>query len=141
VARNAEFIGIQGVAFEPTAAPVWVRADDYSLEDVIGHILRNADRHRVPGSVISIRLATQASQAEVVIYNQGATIPQTMIDRIFEYGVSDQGDSAAQGNRGQGLFVAKTYMAKMAGTIEAKNAARGVEFVLRLPLSDALTLV
>jgi sensor histidine kinase regulating citrate/malate metabolism len=55
-----------------------------------------------------------------------------MIDNIFEYGVSDQADSGAHGNRGQGLFVAKTYMAKMGGTITVRNLDDGVEFVLSL---------
>ena len=40
-------------------------------------------------------------------------------------------ESAPQ--RGQGLFVAKTYMAKMGGTIAARNADDGVWFVLTLP--------
>ena len=35
--------------------------------------------------------------------------------------------------RGQGLFVAKTYMAKMGGTIAAENVPDGVRFVLTLP--------
>ena len=55
-----------------------------------------------------------------------------MIDKIFEYGVSDQPESAAAGNRGQGLFVAKTYMAKMGGTITAHNVDDGVRFDLTL---------
>jgi sensor histidine kinase regulating citrate/malate metabolism len=55
-----------------------------------------------------------------------------MLDKIFEYGVSDQADSAAQGNRGQGLFVAKTYLAKMDGRIAARNVADGVCFELSL---------
>ena len=57
------------------------------------------------------------------------------LDRIFEYGVSDAPDSAAQGQRGQGLFVARTYMAKMGGTIAAANVDGGVCFSLRLPLA------
>jgi hypothetical protein len=48
------------------------------------------------------------------------------------YGVSDQPESAAAGNRGQGLFVAKTYMAKMGGTVTARNCGEGMEFVLTL---------
>jgi sensor histidine kinase regulating citrate/malate metabolism len=56
-----------------------------------------------------------------------------MIDNIFEYGVSDAADAGALGNRGQGLYVAKTYMAKMGGTIAARNEDDGVSFVLTLP--------
>ena len=55
-----------------------------------------------------------------------------MIGKIFEYGVSDQAESGADGNRGQGLFVAKTYMAKMGGTITAHNLGGGVSFVMSL---------
>ncbi|MES2933139.1 MAG: hypothetical protein V4805_06595, partial [Pseudomonadota bacterium] len=40
--------------------------------------------------------------------------------------------AAANGNRGQGLFVAKTYMAKMGGTIGVQNVMDGVSFVLSL---------
>jgi len=59
-------------------------------------------------------------------------IAEALIERVFEYGVSDQADSEAPGHRGQGLFVARTYMAKMGGTIVARNVADGVCFVLSL---------
>jgi sensor histidine kinase regulating citrate/malate metabolism len=55
-----------------------------------------------------------------------------MLGKIFEYGVSDQPESGAEGNRGQGLFVAKTYMAKMGGTITARNEVDGVTLALAL---------
>jgi len=35
-------------------------------------------------------------------------------------------------HRGQGLFVARTYMAKMGGTIHVLNEPGGVSFVLTL---------
>jgi C4-dicarboxylate-specific signal transduction histidine kinase len=46
--------------------------------------------------------------------------------------VSDQPEAGTAGNRGQGLFVAKTYMAKMGGTITAFNIEDGVSFELGL---------
>lgn len=46
--------------------------------------------------------------------------------------MSSQADTAALGSRGQGLFVAKTYMAKMGGTIAAQNTGDGVRLELRL---------
>ncbi len=66
------------------------------------------------------------------IFNQGPNIAEELVGRVFEYGVSDQPDSGAEGNRGQGLFVAKIYMAKMGGTISAVNRADGVSFILNL---------
>jgi two-component system OmpR family sensor kinase len=49
--------------------------------------------------------------------------------------VSDVHAGEKQGHRGQGLYVARTYMAKMGGTVEALNVADGVEFVLTLAMA------
>ncbi len=137
IASNSAAAGIQGVTFTPAAQAVTVRADEYSLEDAVSHILRNAQRHRLPGTPIAITLTVNTSEgkapeAVVAIHNQGLHIAPDMLGKIFEYGVSDQQDAGALGNRGQGLFVAKTYMAKMGGTITASNVDGGVCFELRL---------
>ena len=58
---------------------------------------------------------------------------EDLLERIFELGVSDPTSPTPLGegeHRGQGLFVAKTYMAKMGGTINARNTEGGVAFVL-----------
>ena len=130
VAENA---GIADVVCHGTAAPVPVRADEFALEDVFAHLLRNAERYRPEGSPIDLALTIDDNTASVTVANRGPAIADDMLERIFEYGVSDQAESAAAGNRGQGLFVARTYMAKMGGTIVARNTADGVAFVLTLP--------
>jgi len=127
VAANAAGAGIEGVIFEGSAEPLLARADEYSLEDVVTHVLRNAQRYRIADSPITIRLEGSDTGASIIIHNQGPQIAPELIGKIFEYGVSDQ-----EGNRGQGLFVAKTYMAKMGGTIVAQNQADGVSFILGL---------
>lgn len=133
VATNAPHAGIGKVEFHSNLGTIVVKADEYSLEDVVTHILKNADRYRPLESSIQIRLEVDELNAFVIIHNQGPHIEENMLDKIFEYGVSDQLESGANGNRGQGLFVAQTYMAKMGGTIIARNVADGVEFVLSLP--------
>jgi signal transduction histidine kinase len=110
-----------------------VSADEYALEDAIAHVLTNAARYRTLGSPIRIELAASESAATIAISNDGPHIDSALLDRIFEYGVSEATDAAAAGNRGQGLYVAKTYMAKMSGTIAAQNENGGVSFVLTLP--------
>ena len=137
IASNSAAAGIQDVTFIPAAQAVTVRADEYSLEDAVSHILRNAQRYRLPSTPIAITLTVNTSEgkapeAVIAIHNQGPHIDPDMLGKIFEYGVSDQQDAAALGNRGQGLFVAKTYMAKMGGTITARNVEDGVCFELRL---------
>ena len=135
VARNAPFTGIGHVVYSALDRPVPVHAEEYALEDVVTHVLRNAERYRSPGSPIRIGLEIGETEARITIHNDGAPIPAGLIDSIFEYGVSDPAQAGDAAHRGQGLFVAKTYMAKMGGTIRAANAADGVTFTLALPLA------
>jgi signal transduction histidine kinase len=132
IAANSASVGLSGVHYTGGPEAVLVRAEEYALEDVVTHVLRNAERYRTPGSVISITLHATETEASVTIHNTGPRIPAGLIDQMFEYGVSDQAESGANGNRGQGLFVAKTYMAKMGGTMAARNDGDGVSVVLGL---------
>ncbi len=133
VAANAQGAGIADVQFVSDAASASVRADEYSLEDVLTHILTNADRHRVPGTAITIALRNSTDGVTVSVRNVGEPIPDELFDRIFEYGVSDPKAESTSATRGQGLFVAKTYMAKMGGTVTARNETDGVSFELSFP--------
>lgn len=135
VAENAADAGIEAVTFDGVGGPLIVKADENSLEDVITHILSNATRYRLPGSPIRMTLSRLVSTAEIRIRNDGPPIGEALFGRIFEYGVSDSADAGAARRRGQGLFVAKTYMAKMGGTIEARNVDAGVEFILQLAIA------
>jgi signal transduction histidine kinase len=137
IASNAPSAGISDVHFTPGDKPLWVRADEYPLEDVVTHILKNAERYRTPGSPIRLTLAADENAARVTLHNTGPQIPADMLDKIFEYGVSDQAEAGAAGNRGQGLFVARTYMAKMGGTVSARNVADGVVFEMLLLRASA----
>jgi len=120
------------VRYAGLALPVTVRADPFSLEDVVTHILRNADRHRTPGTPITLSLHEQRGHALVQVHNVGPAIPADRLDAIFDYGVSE--GAADSGRRGQGLFVVRTYLAKMGGSVACRNADGGVVFELALPL-------
>jgi signal transduction histidine kinase len=141
VAANAHFAGIANVVYEggsgggnrDVTGAVIVRADEFALEDVVTHILRNADSYRPAGTAITLSLSASESAASATLHNQGATIAEELLERIFELGVSAPQEPAAAGSaehRGQGLFVARTYMAKMGGTIKAHNTRDGVAFTL-----------
>ena len=140
VADNAHFAGIGNVVYQGGTGPVVVRADEFALEDVVTHILGNADRYRPPGTAITLTLKASESTASATLHNQGSTIEEDLLGRIFELGVSDPSLPTPPGgseHRGQGLFVAKTYMAKMGGTIVARNVSGGVALVLTLQRGGA----
>jgi signal transduction histidine kinase len=130
VAANASHIGIENVRYTPLGAPAPVYADEYSLEDVLGHLLKNAAQHREAGTPITLSITrTDSGHIRLNIHNTGPAIPPENLEQIFEYGFSGK---TSDSNRGQGLFVAKTYMAKMGGTIRAVNEKDGVRFELTL---------
>ncbi|MDR2209181.1 MAG: sensor histidine kinase [Azoarcus sp.] len=140
IADNASHIDVNDVRYVPRGGPVLVRADEYVLEDVISHLLKNADRHRVPGTPITLMLGLECEiepgTVSMKVHNIGPPIAAEWLDKIFEYGFSGSTDHGSEGRRGQGLFVAKTYMAKMGGTIRAENEADGVSFYLSLKRAD-----
>jgi two-component system, OmpR family, sensor kinase len=136
IAANAAFAGIEQVHYtrDVRMAGLQVQADAFALEDVITHILSNAQQHRHPGSPITLSLELTPTHAVVSIHNEGAGIPTDLLPTIFDYGVSaSKADAHDPSHRGQGLFVAKTYMAKMGGTVQALNVTDGVVFRLSLP--------
>ncbi len=134
VAENAAYAGIEGVVYAPAGAPVWVQADEYPLEDALTHVLANAARYRPPGTPITLELRMEGELAVVDIHNQGPRIADEQLERIFDYGVSDAEPEDGL-RRGQGLFVAKTYLAKIGGRIAARNAPDGVVFEIGLRLA------
>jgi len=131
VAGNAAYAGIANVSYSPASEPAWVQADEYPLEDAITHVLTNADRYRVAGTPITLTLRVEAGLATVDIHNQGPQIADDQLARVFDYGVSDAEPEDGV-RRGQGLFVAKTYLAKMGGSIAVRNAEDGVVFEIGL---------
>ncbi|HEY4079607.1 MAG TPA: HAMP domain-containing sensor histidine kinase [Burkholderiaceae bacterium] len=133
LADNAAYAGIEGVVLTPWSdGELWVNADEYSLEDVVTHVLRNAQRYRQADTPITLSLHADAGNAVLSIHNRGPKIAEDQLEKIFEYGVSDTPASNGE-RRGQGLFVARSYLAKMDGRIEAVNAPDGVSFVISLP--------
>ncbi|MGY0193506.1 ATP-binding protein [Leptothrix sp. BB-4] len=130
VATNAPHAGIDQVVAHHCEERCDVVADALKLEDALTHLLTNAQRYRTPGSPITLTLHAQRDWAQVDVCNDGPTIPDDRLPTLFELGTSDR---TQPGQRGQGLFVARGYLAKMGGSITVRNEPAGVCFSVRLP--------
>ncbi|MBT9486535.1 MAG: HAMP domain-containing histidine kinase [Rubrivivax sp.] len=130
IAANAPHAGIEGVEARGCESACDVLADPLKLEDALTHLLTNAQRYRVPGTPIVMTLRMQPDSIELDVANQGPQIPVDRLPSLFELGTSDRGQP---GQRGQGLFVARGYLAKMGGGIAVRNMPDGVCFTLTLP--------
>ena len=134
VADNAPHAGIDDVVAIGCGSGCDVEADPLKLEDALTHLLTNAQRYRTPGTPITLTLHCLPDRAQVDVANQGPRIPEERLATLFELGTSDR---AQPGQRGQGLFVARGYLAKMGGEIAVRNDGNGVCFTLTLPRHGA----
>ncbi len=132
VAANAPFAGFDDVIAEGIETPCWVLADALKLEDALTHLLSNAQRYRTPATAIVLRLRSEAEFACIDVINQGPLIAPERLPTLFELGT---GSAEGPTQRGQGLFVARGYLAKMGGSIAVRNLPDGVCFTLRLSLA------
>lgn len=130
VAANAPHAGIEDVVAVGCSEPCDVVADPLKLEDALTHLLTNAQRYRHAGTPIMLTLRVQPERAEIDVVNQGPRIAEERLATLFELGTSDRGQP---GQRGQGLFVARGYLAKMGGAIAVCNRSDGVCFTMTLP--------
>ncbi len=133
VAANAPYAGIADVHAQGCDTRCSVHADPLKLEDALTHLLSNAARYRPAGSPITLSLHTEGGKAQIDVHNEGPPIAPERLGSLFELGA---GDACGPTHRGQGLFVVRTYLAKMGGAVAVRNTANGVCFTLQLPLAD-----
>lgn len=130
VAANAPHAGIDDVQTTGCDQACEVVADPLKLEDALTHLLNNAQRYRTPGTPITLNLREHNDSVQVEVINTGPRIPDDRLATLFELGTSDR---FQPGQRGQGLFMARGYLAKMGGEISVRNEEAGVCFTLSLP--------
>jgi signal transduction histidine kinase len=129
-AKNTSSNGVQYIG--PDSGVV-AEFDPIAFEVVIDHVMSNAYRHRIAGSIVTITLRRTENAVQVEIHNEGSAISPEHLENIFSLGISS---SRATENIGQGLFVARTFMFGMSGSIDAESKDNGVVFVLTLMIPD-----
>jgi signal transduction histidine kinase len=108
--------------------------DTIQLEQILDNLIKNAERHRTPGTDIELQLVSSDKALTLTVFNQGAPIPEADLDRIFDLGVTG---SDQPGNSGLGLFASRIYGLAMRLTLHAENRANGVALVLGFPVKQA----
>lgn len=105
-------------------------ADD-ALYPVFRNLVDNAAEHAASGSV-RVRVSGQRSgdRVRVRVADDGQGIPESERDRIFEQGVST-------GDGGYGLYVVKTIVDRLDGSIAVEDSSLGgAAVVVDLPAAD-----
>lgn len=119
----------------PPDAPVWVRADDYLIENVLTNYLANALHHVPDGGEIRLFFAAAPEErVRLSVYNSGSHIPPDEQPRIWEsfYKV-DKARTRAYGGSGIGLSLVAAIMRAHGMPYGVYDHPDGVEFYLELP--------
>ena len=112
-----------------------ITCDPEKLQRVFDNLLRNAINYSYDGREIIVSLNQCGDQIELSFINHGATIPQPMLDKIFEqFYRLDSARTSKTGGAGLGLAIAKEIVELHKGTISARSENEINEFFVRLPL-------
>ena len=109
--------------------PIYVWADEYSIEEVITNYLSNALNHVDGPRIIDISFKQNGDRTRVSIFNSGSNIPEDDIDHIWDkfYKV-DKARTREYGGSGIGLSIVKAIMEAHNEAYGAENHSSGVEF-------------
>ncbi|NCE64942.1 sensor histidine kinase [Pseudoflavonifractor sp. 524-17] len=111
--------------------------DPMKLARVFNNILKNAAAYSFPNSEIIISAEKQDRQMIIFFENQGPTIPEEKLSKIFErFYRMDEARSSNAGGAGLGLAIAKEIVTLHHGTITAESHENATVFTVSLPLSN-----
>jgi len=112
-----------------------VTADLHRLTQVIENLLSNAVKFSPAFALVEVRLVQQVNAFRVEIEDHGPGIPQDFYDKLFtRFSQANNGDTRQQGSTGLGLYIAKTLITKMQGTIGFESELDyGSTFWIELP--------
>lgn len=108
--------------------------DANKLARVFNNVLKNAVYYSKNDSIIAISGKEREKFVEIVISNEGATIPVNKLNSIFEkFFRLDDARSTSTGGAGLGLAIAKEIVELHGGSISAKSEEGVTEFSIIIP--------
>lgn len=111
-----------------------IMADPDKLARVFDNILRNAIAYCKADSIISIRCRGDEKEATIAFENEGQTIAEEALDKIFEkFYREDAARSSSTGGAGLGLAIAREIVELHGGTIRAESQNGKTRFIVVLP--------
>lgn len=111
-----------------------VSGDADKLARVFDNVLRNAVNYSTEGGTVEIEARRRENQVVIAIRNEGLTIPEQELARIFEkFYRLDAARSSRTGGAGLGLAIAKEIVEAHGGTIHAESDMHKTAFVITLP--------
>lgn len=118
--------------------PIWVRADGSLLARVLGNLINNACVHNPGGVTVRLTCKRTESEAVIAVADDGARIPESIRDHVFEPFVTSNDARESGKGTGLGLSIAKRFIDLQGGTIAVSAQPEEdfeTEIVVTLPLA------
>jgi two-component system sensor histidine kinase KdpD len=114
-----------------------VRVDAPQLERAVANLLENAHRYS-GGRPVSVRARRGPGRVVVSVIDQGAGIPSSEIERIFEPFYRGRTASPERWTgSGLGLAIAKGFVEAQGGTLGVQSLpGQGASFIISLPITE-----
>ena len=110
---------------------VYVHTDKTRMEQVLDNLIVNAKKNVQPGGTLKLSLLEQPGVLQFSIYNQGPTIPQENLSKIWTKFYRDS--NSKYSGSGLGLAIVAQVLSMQELDFGVKNCSDGVEFYFSIP--------
>ena len=109
----------------------FVKTDRRRMEQVLGNLMVNAKKNVRPGGVLRVELTADGGALHFSVFNQGRTIPENELPKIWMKFYRDSG--AAYSGSGLGLAIVAQILSMQQFPYGAANREDGVVFYFSVP--------
>ncbi len=114
--------------------PVLVAGDASRLHQVAANLLANARTHTPEGTVVTMRVARDGSDAVMSVHDDGPGVDPAIADELFErFSRADRSRARKTGGTGLGLSIARAIVEAHHGSLSVSSEPGDTTFFVRLP--------
>ena len=114
-----------------------VSCDAARIKQVLSNLLGNALTHGAPDEPVRVAAHTKNNRLMISVTNTGETIPQVVMDRLFQPFYRGEVQQSQQG-LGLGLYIASQIAKAHGGLIKVDSQAGRTSVTLDIPLARAV---
>ena len=116
---------------------IWADAD--KLEQIMTNLIDNAAKYSFPNTTVTVKAFYSPNNTDFIdihVIDQGVGIPQEHLPTIFtKFSRIDNSLTREVQGTGLGLYITKTLVEKMKGSIKVESSDKGTKFTVQLPVA------
>ena len=123
------------VAVDMPEHPVYTRANQDAITQVIYNLLDNAVKFSPEGGTLGLKVREGGSKIYISVSNDGDTIPPEELPLVFDrFHKTDKSRSQDREGWGLGLYIVKTLVCSHGENISVTSREGKTEFTFTMPL-------